>query len=342
MRKFLRQSALCIGIVAVSVGVVRAKSGKALRIYFIDVEGGQSTLIVTPSKQSLLIDAGWAGTRDPDRILAAASEAGIKQIDYLVVTHYHGDHAGGVSQLAERIPIRNFIDHGPDIEDSATAKDLYAAYEKTTAKGKHAVVRPADGLPLKDVQVEFVSAAGDHLRDPLPGAGVANPYCDVEKDVPDDATENSQSLGMLITYGEFRFLDVGDLTEKKELELVCPNNLIGAVSLYLSAHHGLAPDNPKALVWAIHPMVAIMNNGAHKGGSPESWQIVHDSPDLQGFWQMHYAEDAGQEHNVAESFIANVDEKSDGNLIEVLANSDGTFEVRNSRNHYSHMYKGPR
>jgi len=338
MKSLLNRIAICLLFTVAFVGPGRAKPAKSLRIFFIDVEGGQSTLIVTPEKHSLLIDAGWAGDRDADRIKSAADLAGIKRIDYLVITHYHGDHVGGVSAVADRIPIGTFIDHGPDIEDSDAAKALYAVYEKVTSKGKHAVVKPADGLPFKDIQVEFLAAAGDHLHDPLPGAGEANPYCGEIKDVPADASENSQSLVLLVTYGKFRFLDMGDLTEGKSLDLVCPNNLIGTADLFLTAHHGMAPDNHKALVWAVHPLVVIMNNGAHKGGSPESWQVIHDQPGLQGFWQLHYADDAGADHNVADDLIANTSDSSDGHFIEVHAYPDGTFEVTNSRNHRVQQY----
>jgi competence protein ComEC len=166
----------------------------------------------------------------------------------------------------------------------------------------------------------------------LPGVGEANPYCASESEPQADTSENAQSIGMLFTYGKFQFLDLGDLTKKKELELVCPNNLIGKVDLYLTTHHGAAADNPKALVWALHPRVAILNNGAHKGGSPEAWQIVHDSPGLAGFWQLHYAADTDKGHNVNDDFIANLDAKSDGHYIKVVALANGTFKVTNSRN----------
>jgi len=131
---------------------------------------------------------------------------------------------------------------------------------------------------------------------------------------------------------------MGDLTKKKEIDLVCPNNWIGTVDLYLTTHHGADPDNPKALVWALHPLVAVMNNGPHKGGSAAAWEIVHDSPGLADLWQLHYSVDAGKEHNSVETVIANVDEKSDGNLIKVTAQPDGSFDVENSRNGYLKSY----
>lgn len=316
----------------------RAKS-KVLQIDFIDVEGGQATLIVTPTHQSVLIDTGWAGARDADRIANAAKAAGLKQIDYVLITHFHPDHVGGVADLLQRIPVGTFVDHGNDVEDSDDARDLYKTYEKATEHSKRVHLAPNEGLPLEGIQFQVLTAAGERISDPLPGAGEANPYCGSDVEAKPDASENAQSVGVLITYGKFRFLDLGDLTEKKELELVCPNNLIGTVTLYLIAHHGMAPDNPKALVWALHPQVAIMNNGGHKGGNAEAWQIVHDSPGLDGLWQLHYAVDGGKDHNVADDLIANVDEKSDGNAIKVEAEPDGSFTVVNTRDELSRKYR---
>jgi beta-lactamase superfamily II metal-dependent hydrolase len=318
-----------------------AKRVKPLQIYFVEVEGGQATLIVSPSGQSILVDTGWGGFngRDAGHIANAAKAGHVKQIDYAVITHYHHDHLGGVAQLAERMKIGMFVDHGPNTEDSDAAREDYAAYQKVIAKARHVVVNPGDGLLLKSITVRVLTAAGERIRDPLPGAGEANPYCWSEAETLADVSENASSLGLLITYGKFRFLNLGDLTKKKELELVCPNNLVGTVDLYLTTHDGLDPDNPKAMVWALRPRVAIMNNSAHKGGNSVAWQIMHDSPGLEDLWQLHYAADAGKAHNVAEAFIANVDEKWDRYYIKVSAQADGTFTVVNARNNYEKTYK---
>lgn len=332
-----------LGILLLSMGLllppmVLAKARPPLRIYFIDAEGGQATLIVSPEKQSVLIDTGFAGGRDADRIVEATRAAGIKQIDYVVITHYHADHVGGVASLLQRINAGIFVDHGENQEDSDASRKNYADYVAAIKHNARVVLRPGQGVPLKGIVLQVVAAAGEHITDPLPGTGEANIYCALEKPAPDDSSENSRSLGVLITYGKFRFLDLGDLTKKRELDLVCPNNLIGRVDLYLATHHGGHPDNPGALVWALHPGVVVINNGPHKGGRAEAWQSLHDSPGLADLWQLHYAIDSDKEHNVAEDLIANIDEKSDGHYLEVEAESDGKFSVTNSRNGLEKKY----
>ena len=335
----LRQSLLVLSAGLLLAPALLAKSHRPLQIYFIDVEGGQATLIVSPAKQSILIDTGFAGGRDADRIVQAAKAAGIKQIDYVLITHYHADHVGGVADLLQKFKVGTFVDHGENQEDSAGPKKNYADYVAAIQHNPRVVLGPGQGVPLKGITLQVLSAAGAHITDPLPGAGEANLYCASEKAPPEDTSENARSLGVLITYGKFRFLDLGDLTEKKELELVCPNNLLGTVDLYLAAHHGGYPDNPRALVWALHPRVAVINNGPHKGGSAEAWQIIHDSPDLADIWQLHYAVDSDVQHNVQGQLIANMDEKSDGHYVEVRAESDGEFSVTNSRMGLEKSYK---
>lgn len=322
---------LCVG--ASSPCGAAAASAKPLQIYFIDVEGGQATLVVSPSGQSLLIDTGWPGYegRDADRILAAAHQAGIEQLDYVLITHYHRDHVGGVPQLVDGIKVGTFVDHGPNLEDSEVTRTDYAAYEKAIAGHAHVVVKPGWGLPIKGIEVRVLAAAGDHITSPLPGKGDANAYCGAEPSAEVDNTENARSVGVLITYGRFRFLDLGDLTKKKELEIACPNNLLGTVDLFLVTHHGADLSNPKALVWALHPRVAVIDNGPRKGASPAAWQIVHDSPGLEDLWQLHYAAESDRDHNVAEERIANLKENCEGKYIKVVAETDGSFTVTNGR-----------
>ncbi len=317
-----------------------ASKERTLRIYSIDVEGGQATLVVTPDGQSVLVDTGWPGFagRDASRIVMAAQEAGVKRIDYLIITHFHMDHVGAVAELAQRIPIGTFIDHGPSVEANVEAKKLYAGYESVASKGKRLTVKPGEKLPLSGVGVQILTANGDHIDSALPGAGQPNPVCEEVKPQGADASENARSVGFLLTYGKFRFLDLGDLTWDKELDLMCPSNRIGTVDVFLVSHHGMNISNSPALVWAIRPRVAIMNNGAQKGGSPEAWSIVEKSPGLEDLWQLHFAQGGGPEHNVAEKFIANPGTPDEGLPIEVMAEADGSFRVTNSRNGFTKTY----
>jgi competence protein ComEC len=310
---------------------------KPLSIYFVDVEGGQATLFVTPAGQSLLIDTGFPGfgDRDLNRLLTTMKQAGVSRLDYLLVTHYHLDHAGNARALAAKLPVSTFVDHGPPVE--ANSKELYDSYVSALNSGKRLQVKPGDKVPIAGMDVTVVAAGGGHLARPLPNAGAANPMCATFTPKEPDPGENAQSVGTVITFGRFKMIDLGDLTWNKEQELVCPNNLIGSVDLYLTTHHGVAQSGAPVIVHALRPRVAVMNNGAKKGGSPEAWQVVHDSPGLEDFWQLHYAVDAGKDHNTADQFIANVDESTAHN-IKVTARRNGSFMVQNERNGVTKEY----
>jgi beta-lactamase superfamily II metal-dependent hydrolase len=330
--------------VAMMLGMVwgmgaAARAAGTLDIYFVDVEGGQATLMVTPRGESVLVDAGWptADKRDARRIAAAAKKAGISRIDYLVVTHYHLDHVGGVEQLAETIPVGTFVDHGPNTETGANAEKLNESYRRAVAKGKHLVVKPGDRLPVKGANIRVVAARGEAIAKPLKGGG-ANAACSGVEQKKPDTTENARSVGIMVELGEFRFVDLGDLTWNKELELACPENRLGQVDVYLTTHHGMDASGPAALVHALRPRVAIMNNGAKKGGSPAAWQVVKNSPGLEDFWQVHYAVAGGKENNTAEDHIANLEEKCEGMGLKVSANRDGSFTVENERNGLKKSY----
>ena len=325
---------------ALAASRVASQTGPPLHVTFIDVEGGQATLIVTPSRESILIDAGYQGfnDRDADRIAAEAKRAGVSRIDYMIVTHYHRDHVGGVPALAARIPIGTFVDHGASVEKGDAPDALFGSYMKVREKGRHLRVKPGDRLPISGLAFWIVASAGDLLTQPLPGAGDPNPLCRdfVRKD--DDPSENARSIGMLIGYGRFRLLDLGDLTWNKEHGLACPTNMVGKVDLYLTTHHGTESSGPAAIVHAVAPRVAVMNNGSTKGGSREAWKIVRTSPGLEDFWQLHYAADAGPDHNVPHQFIANTDEKT-AHAIRLTAYQDGRFSITNARNGHSVEYK---
>lgn len=337
---------LIVAAVALSYAIAGAQQGKGLDVYFIDVEGGQSTLFVTPSGQSLLVDTGWAGARDADRVAGVAKQAGITQIDYLVTTHYHSDHVGGVVDLAARIPIRTFVDHGPSAEETRSVPQNYAAYLTVRDKGQHILAKLGDHLPIKGADFQVVSTAAETIAKPLPGAGTANPLCadfqprDETKD-PLVGGENKQSVGMVISLGKFRMVDFGDLTWNKEHDLACPNNLVGTIDVYVVSHHGQDISSLPMLVQAMRPRVAVMDNGAKKGGAIATFETLKNSPGLENLWQLHYAVDAG-DHNFPEQFIANlgvggtpatgVPDEGTVNYIKLAARADGSFTVTNSRN----------
>jgi beta-lactamase superfamily II metal-dependent hydrolase len=323
---------------------VTAYAAKPLEIFFIDVEGGQATLIVSPTGQSMLVDTGWPGysNRDANRIAAAAKKAGIKKIDYVYITHFHTDHVGGAKQLADRIPVGTFIDKGKTVESDKNSREMMEIYDAALAtsgtkngpKPKRLIVKAGDTIPMRGLDITVVEAGGE----PIQTGGTANSGCAnaVRKDA--DPSDNAQSAGFLLKFGSFRFVDLGDLTWNKELDLVCPTNRIGAVDVFLVSHHGSDQSNSPALVAAVQPKAAIMNNGAKKGGSASVWQTVHDSKGLQDLWQLHYAVANGKEANSADPFIANIDTTDEGHYIQLTAEPDGSFKIYNSRNKYSKSY----
>ena len=327
---FVFTSALCF---AGSLAAAQAQAaGNHLLIYSIDVEGGQATLLVAPTGASLLVDTGWPDNdgRDAMRIQTAMHDAGIKRIDHVLLTHYHVDHAGGVPELVKRVDVGEFLDHGPNREPGAT-QHVYDAYLAAIAGHPHRVEHPGDTISIAGLSVIVLTADGEHISS-VPGiTPTANPYCATESAWPADPSENARSAGILVTFGKFKFLDLGDLTGQKEVALVCPKNPIGTVDLYLVTHHGMDLSNSRAIVDAIHPRVAIMNNGAHKAGMPRAWQTVHDSPGLIDLWQLHTAEGSDAAHNSPEWLIANPKGDGDGAYLKVVASRDGDFSVTNTR-----------
>jgi beta-lactamase superfamily II metal-dependent hydrolase len=354
--------AVLLLIVIASSAAAQSGGGKTLDIYVIDVDGGESTLFVSPAGESLLVDAGWPGFegRDADRIAAVAKLAGIKQIDYLVVTHFHADHMGGVAQLAARLPIRHFIDHGTDMQTGERAAAAFKAYTDIRSKGEHVEAKPGYTIPIAGLTAQVIAAGGNVLARPLSTGGQPNSQCadfKLQQAVPgqeDTRAEDARSVSTFITYGQFRTVIMGDLGWNLERDLMCPVNKVGTVDLYLVSHHGSETSGSPALVYALHPRVAVMNDGAAKGGAGQTFQILRDSPGLEDLWQNHYSIAAG-ESNRSESFIANLEPHSlsaqgangqptapvhmgPANWIKISAAATGSFTVTNSRTGASKSY----
>jgi hypothetical protein len=272
--------------------------------------------------------------RDANRIVAAARDAGISQIDYLLVTHFHTDHFGGVSELAQLLPIRAFVDHGAPhphaAETSAATRDAFALYAGLRSKAaRHIEPRPGERLPLNDIEVTVVSSAGATLTTPLPGAGAANSACPEHALPAFDPDENPRSTGVVVRYGKFRFLDVGDLSGEPLFRLVCPKNSVGHVDAYLAAHHGAADAAEPATLAAFQPRVVMINNALNKGGQRALFEALRDTRGIEGIWPIHRSADAGDLNPQAE-YIANIDD-SGAYWIKLVASEDGSFRVLNAR-----------
>jgi beta-lactamase superfamily II metal-dependent hydrolase len=361
--------ALCLAglLLAVALPAGQGRDSRTLDIYLVDVEGGNATLFVSPSGESLLSDTGNGGpaaARDADRIMAAVADAGLKQIDHLVTTHYHGDHFGAMAEVAKRIPVRHFVDHGPNVQPNpGTDTFLQKVYPELYAKSRHTVVKPGDRLDMGPLDIRVVTSAGQVIQSAVPSAGRPNPHCAAFKPQEPDATENAQSVGIHVTYGRFRTIHLGDLTVNKEFDLMCPNNRLGTVDLFIVSHHGQPVSNAQVLVHAIEPRVAILNNGTRKGGQPDAMRILHSAPRLEDIWQLHFSLLSGQEYTVPGLFIANTvdDQPADmpiaamaapagrgappppthngpAHWIKVSARQDGSFTVTNARNGFSKTY----
>jgi competence protein ComEC len=308
-----------------------AQAAKNLEIFFIDTEGGQSTLVASPSGQAMLIDTGYTGFggRDANRIATAAKLAHVKRINALFLTHYHADHAGGVKNLLEVLPVESFYDHGEKANDEKANSE---EYNKARGNAPHFVYKPGDKIPIKDLDITVVVAGQKHIE----RKGEPNRFCAGLAPKEGESGENPQSGGVVVEFGKFRFADLGDILWNEELALLCPENRVGKLDLLLTPHHGTHV-SPTA-DYAMAPRVVIMNNGATKGGKPEAYQMWEGMKGLEDLWQLHFALAGGKDGNSPDTFIANIDEKCEGMYLKVTAHEDGSFTVYNSRNKYTKNY----
>jgi competence protein ComEC len=322
-----------------------------MELYFIDTEGGQSVLIVSPgngmlgARETLLIDAGNLTNppgRDADRIVAAMKDAGVDRIDYMVVSHYHGDHVGGVAALADKVPIRRVYDPGRFADELAGNRAAgFNSYLPYREKMHVTVPKPGAKIPVAGLDVNIVSSAGDVTTNPVPGVrAAANPLCaNAQQREQDNTPNNFESIGMTIDFGKFRYLDLADLTWNQEIQLVCPRNLLGTFQLYRTTRHGGDWSGAEVMVHAVRPRVAVMNNNPTKGGTPGTFRIVKSSPGLEDFWQLHFSEFVAKDVQSPDDFIANFTKEDGGNHIKVTARSDGSFTVKNGRNGFTKEYR---
>jgi beta-lactamase superfamily II metal-dependent hydrolase len=350
------------GVSTLSAQSAAPRAG-TLDIYIADTEGGKAALFVSPSGETVLIDAGNPGSRDGDRIFAMLGDAGVKRIDHLISTHYHQDHVGGLAALAQRIPIAHYVDHGANVESPEAVAGFRATYDSILAKATHTVATPGYRLPVAGLDWRIVTSAGKAIATPLPGAGASNAAsCASFERKPPSARpdDNGQSVGSVVTFGRFRLLDLGDLLWNNDYDLVCPRNKIGVVDLYLVTHHGQANSGSPQLINAVHPRVAVMQNGTTKGGAPATFRTLRSSAGLEDLWTLHWSYGAGVELNSPGLFIANLDSAatlanvlapppnarvrgmdpahSPAYYIKISAKRDGSFTVTNTRNGFSKTY----
>jgi competence protein ComEC len=338
---------LCVVTVFACAVALRAQS-RNLEIYWVDVEGGAATLMIAPSGESLLVDTGWE-ERDAKRIFAAAQQAGLKKIDYFVLSHYHPDHAGGIPALAKLIPIEKCYDRGDFVEPmNQKWFDNYMG----ACRDKRTSVKAGDTIPLKGVHVEVVASNGG-IVEKVKGGGKPNPLCASAENKPKDGAENQLMVSTMFTYGKFKFLDMADLDWEKEMELACPNNRLGEVTLYQAGRHGaLDGAAAPAFLYAIRPQVVVVNNGPRKGLAGPSpggqkpltvhYERLEKIPGIEGIWQGHLSLlDSAKDHNTSEDMIANLEESADckGNWLKASVAKDGSFTITNGRNGFSKTYK---
>jgi competence protein ComEC len=303
-----------------------------LDIYFVDTEGGQATVMKLPGGQVFIVDTGNPGARDGDRIQAVLrDELSKTSVEYLLTTHYDGDHVGGATYLNQRTPVTNFLDHGDQGAPSS--------YLTMANAGTRRVIEAGDTLDVGGVHFDFVSANGELITTALPGGG-ANPNCSGVA-MKNESDENENSVGFILRFGSFDFIDLGDLLWDWELRLACPTNLLGQVDLYLTTHHGLTRSGAPPLVRAVQPLAAVMNNGPRKGGGGSSWTTLTQAPGAGEVWQLHQALASPASENAPADQIANPGEGSADMafFLKVTVLASGAFTIENPRTSASRTYQ---
>ena len=345
MTAFLRTSAFLWSLALCSTCLAGPKDGR-LDIYWIDVEGGAATLIVTPAGETVLIDTGNPGRRDPERIVKTLSEvAGMKQLDHVIVTHYHGDHFGGAATLVDLVPIHNLWDNG---KFAGMPDNPGTAYFELKIPQKH-VLAPGTKLPLRQpeqtkegpsVSLTCIGTRKTFI-DPPAGAAENKEVCAAAKEKERDGSDNANSVVSVLDFGPFRFFDAGDLTWNQETRLVCPKNLIGKVDVYQVTHHGLDSSNNPLVLRSLEPHVAIMNNGTTKGCLPEVFANLKETKSLEALYQVHKnLRPDGATNNVPDEYIANKEQECKANYIKLSVAADGkSYTVSIPANKHERTYK---
>ncbi len=376
---FRRQLAAALMASALAVPAMAAPAATpngTLKIVPIDMEGGGGTLFVTPEGKSLLIDTGWPSNfgllaspdgakNSADRIVAAAKKLGVTKLDYVIITHFHMDHAGGVVDLAKRIPIGTFIDHGPNVEHDKLPPDialgepdrLYPAYLNVIRGHNHIVAKPGQVIQIGSLTDTIVASDGVTITKPLPGAGAKNPACDTAQALStkdEGGVENTHSVASLLSFGKVKIAMFGDLSWKAEHALSCPVTRLGHVNVLIATQHGSGISSNPASIADMKPDLVVMGSGGKKGGDESVIKTIKASPGVQGFWQLHDSY-AHPEWSKDKNYVANLNPPAsavaaharemftappdEGHTIHLDISKDGKIVATNDRNGFSKTYQ---